>query len=868
MNKSTVLLALGLAAMLSGTEAIAQNQPAKTITVGVYQNDPKVFIDSGGRARGFWVDITSDIGRVENWAVTYVPCEWNQCLQQIEQGQLDLMVDVAYSDTRDEVFDFNTIIVLSSWSQIYARRGVYLETILDLDQRRVSILASGIQQEVLRERIKAYGIQPELVPIDSYPGMFEQLETGEVDAAIVNNFFGNKFSPDYPVNKTNILFNPARLHYVVPEGDPKQLLPGIDRQMSRLLQDRDSVYYQAIAQWLEPPETFNWLSLQNFFFSLIVYLPFLFLGWFILRNYSLKKEIKRRNQIETNLLESQQRYANLANTVSIGIFRTNLRHECIYVNDYYCKLLAIQPEEALHKGWLEKVYPDDIDYVREQWLKSITNQELFTLEYRFQRSDGSILWVYGQGTAELDSKGEPQGYVATITDISTRIKMEQQLKHDALHDRLTGLANRNLLIERLNLALKRYKRYPIHEFAALFLDLDNFKVVNDSLGHVVGDELLIEVAHLLKSFIRDTDVAARLGGDEFVILLEEIHGVEDAVHIADRILNALNMPFQISNYGVFITTSIGIIIGDSRHESAQDLLRDADIAMYRAKQNGKSQYAIFDPQMHLQAMQRLQLEGEIRSAIEEKQFVLYYQPIINLEQGNIEGFEALIRWQHPQRGLLSPYEFIDVAEETGLIIPLGEWILDAACRQLFEWQQAFKTPLKVHVNLSVKQLQDSLLFSLDRLLERYPVFPNTLGLEITESMLIQNIDITCRLLNQIRLKGVFISVDDFGTGYSCLSYLHQLPIDALKIDRSFVNISELNDRNRVIAESILALSKSIGIKTVAEGIETKQQYQWLKSQDCQFGQGYLFSRPVSLDQATDLLQGHSFEVLEKLRSSS
>ncbi|WP_152551016.1 transporter substrate-binding domain-containing protein, partial [Picosynechococcus sp. NKBG042902] len=192
MNKSTVLVALGLAAMLSGTEAIAQNQPAKTITVGVYQNDPKVFIDSGGRPRGFWVDITSDIGRVENWAVTYVPCEWNQCLQQIEQGQLDLMVDVAYSDTRDEVFDFNTIIVLSSWSQIYARRGVHLETILDLDQRRVSILASGIQQEVLRERIKAYGIQPELVPIDSYPGMFEQLETGEVDAAIVNNFFGNK----------------------------------------------------------------------------------------------------------------------------------------------------------------------------------------------------------------------------------------------------------------------------------------------------------------------------------------------------------------------------------------------------------------------------------------------------------------------------------------------------------------------------------------------------------------------------------------------------------------------------------------------------------------------------------------------------
>ncbi|MBV5261820.1 EAL domain-containing protein [Synechococcus moorigangaii CMS01] len=865
MKISKISVAFSLAVMLSGTGAIAQNQPAKTVTVGVYQNDPKVFLDPGGRPRGFWVDITDDIGRAENWSVTYIPCEWNQCLQQIEQGQLDLMVDVAYSEARDEIFDFNTVVVLSSWSQIYVRRGVHLETILDLDQRRVSILASGIQQEVLRERIKAYGIQPELVPIDSYPDMFRQLESGEVDAAIVNNFFGNKFSPDYQVIKTNILFNPARLHYVVPEGDPKQLLPDIDRQMSRLLQNRDSVYYQAIAQWLEPPQKFNWISLQNLLFSLIIYLPFLVLGWFILRNYSLKREIKRRNQIEVNLIESQQRYASLANTVPVGIFRTNLHHECIYVNDYYCKLLAIHPEDALHKGWLEKVHPDDIEYVREQWLKAITNQELFTLEYRFQRFDGSILWVYSQGTVELDSKGEPQGYVATITDIGTRIKMEQQLKHDALHDRLTSLANRNLLIERLNLALKRYKRYPIHQFAALFLDLDNFKIVNDSLGHVVGDELLIEVAHLLKSFIRDTDLAARLGGDEFVILLEEIPGVEGAVHIADRILDALKTPFKVSGYEVFIDTSVGIIIGDARHESAQDLLRDADIAMYRAKQNGKSQYAIFDPQMHLQAMQRLRLEGEIRAAIEEKQFILYYQPIMNLEQGSIEGFEALIRWQHPQRGLLSPYEFIDVAEETGLIIPLGAWILDTACSQLFEWQKVFGRSLKVHVNLSVKQLQDSLLFSLDQLLERYPVAPNTLGLEITESMLIRNVETTCHLLNQIRLKGVFISVDDFGTGYSCLSYLHQLPIDALKIDRSFVNISELSDRNRVIAESILALSKSIGIKTVAEGIETEQQYRWLKSQACQFGQGYLFSRPVSLAQATDLLQSNSFDNLEPSR---
>ncbi|BAW95344.1 two-component response regulator [[Synechococcus] sp. NIES-970] len=862
MNKYTMSLALGLAVVVSGSGVIAQNQPAQTVTVGVYQNDPKVFLDAGDRPRGFWVDITNEIGRAENWGITYVPCEWEQCLQQVEQGELDLMVDVAYSDNRNEQFDFNTVIVLASWSQVYSRRGVRLDNILDLDQKKVGLLAAGIQQEVLQERIKSYGIQPELVGINSYPEMFGQLEAGAVDAVVVNNFFGNKFSPDYQVIKTDILFNPARLHFIVPKGDPKQLIPAIDQQMSRLLQESDSVYYQAITQWLEPPTKFNWITFQNLLFSLLIYLPFVVLGWLILRNYSLRKEIIRRNQIEAKLVDSQHRYASLANTAPVGILRTNLNHECVYVNDYYCKLLGVETEQVLNKGWLQQVHPDDVYQVRQQWLKCIEQKELFALEYRFQRLDGSILWVYGQGMAELDSKGEVQGHVATITDISARIKMEQQLKHDSLHDRLTSLANRNLLTERLSLALKRHKRYDAHQFAVLFFDLDNFKVVNDSLGHLVGDELLMAIAHLLKDFIRETDLAARLGGDEFVILLEEISGVEDAVHIANRILTALKAPLEIANYEVFMSTSIGIILGDSRHDSAQDLLRDADIAMYRAKQNGKGQYAIFDPQMHLQAMKRLQLEREIRVAIEQKQFVLFYQPIINLHQQTIAGFEALIRWQHPQRGLLSPYEFIEIAEETGLIVPLGEWILDTACQQLSVWQEEFNCPIKVHVNLSVKQLQESLLSLLDDLLERYPLRGNTLGLEITESMLIRNVDMTCHLLSQVRMKGVFISVDDFGTGYSCLSYLHQLPIDSLKIDRSFVNISELSDRNKAIAESILALSRSIGIQTVAEGIETEQQYHWLKNQDCQFGQGYLFSRPVSLEQATLLLQESLVKLLQ------
>jgi diguanylate cyclase (GGDEF)-like protein len=486
--------------------------------------------------------------------------------------------------------------------------------------------------------------------------------------------------------------------------------------------------------------------------------------------------------------------------------------------------------------------------------RAIAQRQNYECEYRIITQSGQTKWVWERGQGIFDDDDQLCHLEGFVSDISDRIKAEQQLKYDALHDSLTGLPNRNCLMHRLDLALKRTTQDPDFQFAVLFLDLDNFKVVNDSLGHLVGDELLINVAELLGRSIRDTDVAARLGGDEFVILAEAIQGIQEAAAIADRVLAELRSPFAIARRNVYISASIGIVAGGGTHERAADLLRDADLAMYRAKRAGRAQYAIFDPNMHLQAMQRLHLEQDLRQALQKDEFVLYYQPIVALNTLQIQGFEALVRWQHPQRGLVSPLEFIPIAEETGLIVPLGQWILNTACLQLAQWQAQFpERTLKMSVNLSVQQLQTPLVSDLVEALTLSQIAADSLVLEITESMLVEHIEPIQTLLEEVRKMGIYLSIDDFGTGYSSLSYLGKLPVDTLKIDRAFVSPDDAEARNQVIAESIIALSNLLELGVIAEGIQSLEQLEWLKHLGCKLGQGYLFSAPVPADQATQLL---------------
>jgi len=443
--------------------------------------------------------------------------------------------------------------------------------------------------------------------------------------------------------------------------------------------------------------------------------------------------------------------------------------------------------------------------------------------------------------------------------VTDRRRAEEQLQHDAFHDALTGLPNRALFIDRLQAALARLqgamaRGHHKGMFAVVFLDVDRFKLVNDSLGHSVGDRLLVELSSALKTAVRPGDTVARLGGDEFTILLEDMEEREEAIAVAERIQSVLREPLTLAGHEVFATVSMGIALSAPSYRRAEDLLRDADTAMYHAKALGKSRHQVFDSSMHARARKLLQLEHDLRRAIDRREFRVHYQPIVRVADRRIAGFEALARWQHPERGLVAPSEFIHLAEETGLVVPLGRAVLEEACRQAVAWQTSSGEDLTVSVNLSVKQFsQPDLVENVDGALRVSGLPARLLKLEVTESMVMENTDGAIAMLRRLKALGVHIVIDDFGTGYSSLSYLLRLPADTLKIDRSFVSGTGDAGRNVNIVRTVVGLAYSLGLDVVAEGVETEQQMSLLADLGCPLAQGFLFSPAVEADEAKALV---------------
>ncbi len=446
-------------------------------------------------------------------------------------------------------------------------------------------------------------------------------------------------------------------------------------------------------------------------------------------------------------------------------------------------------------------------------------------------------------------------HIAEQQRISQELQHSREhFRHAAFHDALTGLPNRALLLDHLKLAIERARRRSDHLFAVLFVDLDRFKNINDSLGHGVGDLLLIALARRLEGCLRPMDTVARLGGDEFAILLDGLADTRAAIAVAERVQSDLSQPFNLNGHQVYTTASIGITLSATGYLHPENVLRDADTAMYRAKENGKARHELFDTVMHARAVALLTLENDLRRAVERREFQVYYQPIMALDTNRLAGFEALLRWPHAERGFIAPDEFIPLAEETGLIFEIGRWVLAEACRQMCQMQKLTSHPLTISVNLSSRQFsQPHLIDQIKQTLAETSLDPRCLLLEITESVVMENAEAAATMLKQLRALGVQLSIDDFGTGYSSLSYLHRFPVSMLKIDRTFIGRMSVGDENTEIVRTIITLANNLGMKVVAEGIETEAQLVHLRALNCAYGQGYLFSRAVTGEQAAELL---------------
>ncbi len=468
-------------------------------------------------------------------------------------------------------------------------------------------------------------------------------------------------------------------------------------------------------------------------------------------------------------------------------------------------------------------------------------------------------WTHTEVTSLMDIASLLVTELELRSDLSLKRQTQEHLLYSTLHDALTGLPNRSLFTERLRHAMRRAARHPDDLFAVLFLDLDRFKDVNDNLGHFAGDELLRAVARRLEACIRPEDTVARLSGDEFAILLESITDTSDAGRVAERIEEALSFPINLAGAEVTTSASMGIVTSSMAHDQPEQLLRSADMAMYRAKAAGRARYEMFDRAMHTDALERLRLETDLRRAVELSEFVLHYQPLVSLRTGRVTGLEALLRWKHPERGLVPPAEFIVIAEETGLIVPIGKWVLIEACRQIKEWQSAHPRdePLTIGVNLSVKQFsQPDLVDQIRSALEDTGAPAASVRLEITEAAIIDKGRSAISILSRIKELGVQVYLDDFGTGYSSLSYLHGLPIDAIKIDRAFVSSMDTDDKNLRLVRTILTLAEIVGVRAEAEGISTSEQLRELRALNCEQGQGYLFSAPIPREAVDEVLRAN------------
>jgi len=832
------LLVWGLAFLASTVLA----QP-REVRVGVYSNEPKIFMGANQQPTGILGDLLVDMAKQEGWTLQTVACTWQECLNALQAGTIDLMPDMAYNAQREKLFDFHSTPALLSWSQVYKHRSLRIDSALDFQGKRIAVLQGSVQQDYLKNLIEGFGLKTELVPVQSLQQAFEKVADRSADAAAANRFYGDLQASQYKLDPTAILFLPSQLFYASANGRNADLLAAIDNHLAAWQAQPGSRYFEVLEHWMNaPPPTLIPAYVWWTGIALALLLTISLGG-----AYLLKREVTNKTW---RLKSVEDRLSTILNSVDAYIYIKDPELRYQYVNRKVSKLFGTNAADVVGKTDSDFFDVDTVAKLRVHDLRVIERGERVEEEETNRSADGTSTHTYlSVKLPLLRPDGSVYALCGISTDISKHKRAEEAIHQLAFYDPLTQLPNRRLLMDRLRQALAAHVRDK-ECGALLFIDVDNFKDLNDTLGHPVGDQLLHQMAQRLTACTRAQDTLARQGGDEFVLMLQGLspnptQAVQQTRLVASKILNALAEPYLLEKHRYQTSVSIGITLFSSPDVDQDELLKQADLAMYQAKTDGRNTVRFFNPQMQEQVNARTALEADLHHALADSQFVLHYQPQMN-SAGQQLGVEALVRWQHPQRGLVSPAEFIPIAEASGLILPLGRWILVQACRQLVAWStDPGKAHYSVAVNVSARQFrQPDFVQQVQNAMQETGAPPHQLELELTESQLLDNIDSVIAKMSALKALGVRFSLDDFGTGYSSLSILKKLPLDQLKIDQSFVRDMLTDPQDASIVRTILTLGDSLGLQVIAEGVETAELRDALLDLGCTHFQGYLFGRPA------------------------
>ncbi|MFC4789173.1 MULTISPECIES: EAL domain-containing protein [Giesbergeria] len=844
---ASLLLLLAWAAV---TASGARAAP-KEVHVGVYNNPPKIMAAANSQPSGILGDLLQEIARKEGWLLRPVHCTWEACLAALESGDIDLMPDVAYSEQRATSLDFHQTPALHSWSQIYRRDGVVLHSMLDLQGKRLTVLAGSVQEEYLRTLLASFGVQTHLIPAQNFEQAFSKVAAGEADAAAVNYHFGDQAAHQFRLQPTSLIFLPSKLYYATRKGRNADLLAALDTHLAAWQANPDSFYFQNLKHWSgqKTPSTIPvafWWGL-----SAVAALLLLALAGVLL----LRREVARQTY---NLRASEEKLSTILNSIEAHVFIKDPQLRYQYANRKLCEFLGLSVEQILGKtdeAFFDPATAARIREVDELVLES--GQRLVKEEFGHKLGQ-SKKHTFLSVKLPLGLPGQ-EGY--TLCGISTEITEQRQFIEEihqlAFYDPLTHLPNRKQLMERLQQWLNEPHTHQ-GSHALLLINLDNFKDLNDTHGHSAGDQLLQQVAQRLTACARPGDMVARLGSDEFALLMGEHkpqvastqHQIEYA---ATHILKALSeTPYPIGTLEYRASAGIGIAVLDSRQLSVEAILKHADLALFQAKAQGRNNLRFFKPDMEVVVAARAALEADLREGLAREQFLLYYQPQVD-SQHRMFGVEALVRWQHPQRGLVAPGSFIGLAEASGLIEPLGLWILRTACMQIRRWSNHSDTAhLQIAVNISAHQLHHPrFVEQVVGILQETGANPNRLELELTESQLVEDMEGAIAKMQTLKGQGVQLSLDDFGTGYSSLNHLKRLPLDQLKIDQSFVRDLLIDANDLSIVKAIVGMGHSLHLSVLAEGVETQEQRNMLEQLGCVLYQGYWFGRPMPVEQLQD-----------------